>query len=222
MSFKLDKVTANRRAVQTDRGWFALEGRMFGNESSYPLRVFITTGGSKWGAAWKRGCSQYARRLKGHKARQDFNRQCQNPATMPTDAIATANREAINASGCLIKVAYCGPSFKERDDLNDWLNSGNAPKGVTGESFRLRSDGLLSFDVNAEPPAAWVADDEQISRLLEMDEFCEEVGTARRILEEEGPGAVESPEDEENLGNGPTSKPPSTDSQTTSEKHSES
>lgn len=204
-NFRVDVVRDAKSVVDKATTWASLEGRAFGPESPYPLKIFIGTGGDAWTEAWQEGCQEYAENLSARK-RKKFAEQCQNPATMPHEALALSNRKAIERSRCLKKVAWRGPEFSSKEDLERWI-SGEFEYLLKGEPVDV-PDGIRDLyeldgkiwrvPVLAEPPALWVGTKEQVRELMAMDIFNVQVGNARRGLEEDG---AEGEADD--LGNSP-------------------
>ena len=204
MAFRSEAVEAAANLVDRDVDWRMCEGRKFGLESGYALRIKIGTGGTAWNRGFVKGCQVYARKLSGSKQRQ-FAKNCTNPATMDSDALVIANRSAIRVSGILKEVAYAGPTFENEEKFRAWV-AGQLPLVVSGESeeppkdpdsyFRQSADGSWSIPLSVDPPEEYEADEAQIFKLLAYDEFLLQVGVQRRILEEEG---AQSEDDE--LGN---------------------
>lgn len=211
--FRFDQVAAAKKTIASDQAWMALEGRAYGTESGYPLKVLVTTAPEKWAAGWNSGNQKYAAKLNPAGKRR-FAEQCQNMATMPREAFMRATRNAIAESECLLGVAWVGPIFETEEELDAWISgdlkisSGdedvNPPKGIR-EAFTLDKDfGTWSVPITHDPPEDWMATPDQIERLLAFDDFCIQVGGCRRILEEEG----QDPEDDsaKNSETGPTTR----------------
>ena len=223
-SFRVETVLATKESVDQETTWTALEGRVFGLEGHYPLKIFIGTGGDKWQPAWQSGCQKYAKRLKTRKRKAEFAEECMNPAIMPQAALSMANRRGIERSGCLKKVSWRGPEFKSESDLDDWISGKSEylidedPCDVPDDIRRLYvfDDGIWRVQVTTEPPEEWLATAEQIGQLLEVDVFNDQVGGARRVLEEDG-GDLEDEGDLKNSGSGPAPKRRGTPSRKKSE-----
>lgn len=225
MAFQLGAVQEAQSVVDRDVGWFALEGRAFGDTSPYPLKVKVGTATDSWSRFWQEGCDDYNKTLKSHKKKQEFAKQAQNPLLMPPKVLAMANRSAIENSGALHKVAWCGPAFPSFDDVEAWFRGElevlansepvPAPEGFSPSDFKHQPDGTYMLPESSDPPPDWVASADQVERLIAMNSFVNQVGNCRRLLEEEG--AQEDAEELESSGRGLTIRRGTSRSQRVSE-----
>lgn len=223
-NFRFDRVLAAKDGVDQDRTWTGLEGRIFGAEGPYPLKIYVGTGSEHWTTGWQEGADQFSRRLKSRKKKQRFAEQCMNPAIMPQEALAMANKKGIERSGCLLKVAWRGPEFKSESDLKTWVSGeseyllGDEPCAVPKDVLKLYvlEDKVWRVPISTEPPAEWLATKEQIKSLMEEDLFNVQVGNARRVLEEDGSDG-EDESGSKNSEGGPSPKRRGTPSQKKSE-----
>lgn len=206
--FRIDLVRKAQETVDDDKAWIALEGRKFGPESNYPLKIYITTQGEQWDTAWQEGCEKYAEGMSSRKRRK-FAQQCTNPATMPRKALSTANRNAIKKSGCLMHVSWIGPTWGDREELDAWASGKREllivgddkaiePPKDAAEVYELNEAGRWVYPISSDTPEAWHADDKQIDYFFSVDAFNLQVGNFRREFEEEG-----SDDEARDLGNLP-------------------
>lgn len=192
--FDVDKTLAHAESVERDTRWYPLEGRYFGELSPTPLKVLVTGGGEAWGRAWTEGAQSYAKRL-SPSARKAFNKNATNPLTINPDALPPANRRAIEKSGALLRVALLGPELKDPDNLPQEVQDAYGMKKLPPAVRRLYvlgSDGYWRIPLQADPPAEFVATDEQVHRLMANNMFVNQVAEARRLLLEEGEESEES------------------------------
>ena len=224
-NFRVDQVHASKAAVDKETTWAAFEGRVFGPGSHYPLKMFIGTGAEKWTRGWQEGCDKFSRKLKSFKKEQRFAKQCSNPAIMPQAALAMANRRAIEVSGCLMKVAWCGPEFTNKAGLEAWVDgsveyllAGDQPCEVPADVIDLYvfDDGTWRVPISIEPPEEWLATNAQIKDLMTEDIFNDQVANQRRILHEDG--GEDDSRGLKNSESGPSPKPRGTRSRKVSEK----
>jgi len=208
MSFHSDLIQEQNELIDRETRWMRLEGRAFGSDSSYPLKVHLAINNSEWEAAYSEGLEQYAQGFNIRKRRK-FNQQCSNVATMPREALIKASRNAISKSECLVELGWSGPVFPTEKDLQDWIDGSAELALSNGEKVEPPADAMVFFEMSndgswrvpdeSDIPDDWKAKPEQVREMLTYDAFVIQIGNLRRIFEDEG-----SEDEAEDLGNLPS------------------
>ena len=180
--FDVTAVEQSINVVDNTSRWVSMEGPKFGPESMFPLRVLLDPNGDVWDTQIRTNLTRY-NKVASPNERRDMQRNA-NPLTF-SPAQVWAQRETFKGLEVLKALAWSGPTFASMKQFQLWAES-EAPQEFTAmfgrkcgeildpasmDAFVADARGRVFFPITMPPPQEWMADPDQVARLLEQTSY---------------------------------------------------
>ncbi len=193
MSFDAKAIARTVSALSDQPFWLPMSGALFGPRSARPLKIELRYVGRDWEKCFQESAAQHRRELP-RKDQADFDKISGNPLLLPSHIFLRATRLAINRTPVLSRLGYCGHPLTRSElegevpgivaQVYEWAD-GRVPDEVRPFYSERDADSRFVIPVDQIPPS-FLASDEQVQEMLEMDEFVREIGNLYAGITEEG------------------------------------
>lgn len=208
---------AAQESVSKDRpsSWHYLDAP-WDPDSNYPVKALVNDGGGQfgdWGEAYGEVRERHGEKVK-NPGRQKKLLNLHSVGQLPVAVQRAAEKSAVKSSKCVTAVAYIGPSFRNEEELQRWIDGdlevlagGQAQKAPTGvkDLYADTEDGW-KIPESVQPPAEWVDDEDGFKWFLTQTAFNGQIALIRARLEDESGQLAADEVAEKNFESGPSTK----------------